>query len=160
MNLFGLSFLLFTLPLGAVLKYFLPIFWCSSISWKPFNCFTLFFTDVLGITQGVPSLKKPSYNISFLLRAILKYFWDHFRVYSSNFESCYLSYFMKFCADVFYITLTVSVLRTIWQHVFLCVGQYTVFWTYFGYILNELRHLKFTFDICMNILVLLLRSLN
>lgn len=33
-------------------------FGCSSIFWKPFNCFTSYFTGVLGITQRIISLKK------------------------------------------------------------------------------------------------------
>ena len=90
----------------------------SSISWKPFNWLTSFFTDILDIAQRVTSLKK-SFQFSL-------------------FESCSASYLMKFCTFVLFITLTVNVLRKICS----MYPSTRDLLTYFGYILQCLDKLK------------------
>ena len=74
---------LVTLPSGVVLSYLLPIcvlllFWCSPTSSKPFNCLTLFFIDVLGITQRVTSLLKLFCSIWPIAESHFEVFWGTF----------------------------------------------------------------------------------
>ena len=116
-------FITVTLLNKAFLRYFLHIFGFdtflfSSISWKPFNWLTSFFTDILDIAQRVTSLKK-SFQFSL-------------------FESCSASYLMKFCTFVLFITLTVNVLRKICS----MYPSTRDLLTYFGYILQCLDKLK------------------
>ena len=86
---------------------------CSSISWKPFNIFPWKFV------QMFVALLWSSLHYNFLftsftspLKAMLGYFWiNFFSVCSSiSWESCKF-FLMKFCADVFSITLTVTTLK-------------------------------------------------
>lgn len=80
--------------------------------------------------------KETFFPASLLLpRAILRYFWAYFGVCSSSFESCLSSYLIKFYPDAFCITLIVSVLRKISQHLSLCWGTLcNILGAYFGYI--------------------------
>ena len=121
---------------GRVILTFLILllFWCSSISWETFNCYTSFLADVFGINQRRSSLKKRFTVSTPLPGAFLRYFGDHFGVCFSIFETCSLSYLIKFCTDAFCIILTVNKLRKISQLVSHYLGHYTVFlglfWVY------------------------------
>ena len=54
---------------------------------------------------------------------------------------------MKFCADVFCITLTVTMLRGISQGVSLSLGHYAIFFgPIWGILFNVLKNLKHFFD--------------
>ena len=57
-------------------------------------------------------------------------FRAHFRVCCSIFGTCYPSYLMKFCTDVFCITLTVKKFYSTYPSAW---GHYAIFWVYFGY---------------------------
>lgn len=89
----------------------------------------------LVLLRGLPT-KENFFPASLLLpRAILRYFWAYFGVCSSSFESCLSSYLIKFYPDAFCITLIVSVLRKISQHLSLCWGTLcNILGAYFGYI--------------------------
>lgn len=60
--------------------------------------------------------------------------------------SCELFYLMKFCTDVFFITLTFNILKKS-TAVSLCGGNYAVFEPILGIFLKVLRFLKDYFDI-------------
>ena len=131
---------------GKLLWHFLAqicvllLFWCSSISWEPFNCFTLhfyrcswYYTEVCLNKETFLHTASPP-----LLGAILRYFGAHFGVCSSIIESCSHLTLWNF-VHVFCIILTINVLRKISHHAFLCLGHYAA---YFGYIPQCLEKLK------------------
>ena len=142
-----------TLSRGAVLSYLLPIFLYryylnvslflenSSIAWikKTQLLHTNVFTDVLGITQRVISLRKPFYSIYYTAESRFEVFWGWFWLFLSIIESCSLSYLMKFCADVSFVILTVINLRASFP---LLGGIIQYFWACFRYTPQCLEKLK------------------
>ena len=140
-------------------------FKCLSISWEPFSCFTLFFNKCSWYYLGDYLTKETFFPASLpVLGAILRYFGAYFGLCSSSFESCFSSYLMKFNTDVFCITVIVSVLRKISQHLSLC------WWTLcnilgpiLGILLDVLRNVKYSLEIlheCLDITVVVTRLRN
>ena len=139
-NIHEIVFTSITLPRGPLLKYFLPIFvyhyfFVFLFFWRTFRLLHAnFFTDVFGITQMVNALKKPFRNISTSAGRHFDVFWE-------------LSPIKKFCTDVFFITLTVIVLKKLHSTYLFAEGIKQYFWTYFKYIPQCLEKLK-TFSWC------------
>ena len=120
------------------------LFWCSSISWEPINCFTLFFCKYSWYYLEGYLIKE-----TFLQRLFLCWvpFWGILGVCSSIFESCFPSYPMSVYTGVFCITLTVNLLRKISQHLFLYwepLGN--IFGSILGVLPNILRNVKQSLD--------------
>ena len=103
--------------------------------WRTFRLLHAnFFTDVFGTTQRVNALKKPFRNISTSAGRHFDVFWELFPI-------------KKFCTDVFFITLTVIVLKKLHSTYLFAEGIKQYFWTYFEYIPQCLEKLK-TFSWC------------
>ena len=124
-------------PQGSCFRMFLHIYTYCYFFMLPFFWRTIqllhinFVTDVVGISLRGRSLESPFHSIS-------PSSGSHFEVFWGSFWAMFL-YFSRaissFCTVDFCITLTVSGLRKILQHLSLCWGVfYTVFLACCGYI--------------------------
>ena len=82
------------------------------------------FTDVLGIIQRFTSLKKSFYSISSSVASHFEVFWEYVSLSLRAFP-----HLMKFCTDVYCITLTIKALRKISQLVSLCLGNHAAYFS-------------------------------
>ena len=135
--MYKIVFTLVTLPKGAVrvflhiytyCYFFMLLFFLRTIQLLHINV----FTDAVGITMRVTSLKKSFCSIS-------PSTGSHFEVFCGSFWVCScisqeLVYLIKFCTVVFSINPTVNGLRNILQHLSFCCGA-------FRHVVRNIRHI-------------------
>ena len=135
------------------------LFQCSSISWKPFNCFTPCLHECCWYYSEGYLTKKPFHSISLSAESHFKVFWVSFwgmLLYFLRTASHFVLWNFVFCTDVLCITLVVKVLRKISHHVS-CFGHYE---TYFGYIPQCRKTFSWYSYACLDFTVVFTQLIN